>query len=674
MVEGSSSTSKLQRRRKRRRQIPYVVILNVLRSVFFVIFCIGILWIQQLQQQQANVYNGKWKPFPMELYRFSTNRNENDRDVFHHGIDDDDDIDDSSLSCDPKHIHIAQRTNVNEHNRISMTVSLSLDYKRCKNVKPLILYGMKSVNDSNETATRAVIGENPLQYNYTYKKTMRHHHHKKKNKKKKALYQSDWIYHIEIPNLQAGLKLYWYKIVTFQLSDDIFPLWLDSKMNSSSSNSSITVLDIDEIERVLNVNSLGSIDDVRNKRRRQQSIRYFFQRSFLDRQRSIRSRFLRETDEFLFRTPPLLGQPISIALVGDLGQTEFSINTMSHILQNSAVMMSDDVLESDDDVIIRNDEKIFGISNVLIAGDISYADSNPHRWTSWFVKMEPLLRSLPLSVAAGNHEIECDLSKRHDVFVHYENLFYNPNRIAAPHMVTVSDDYKNTLWMHSCSCPSEFQGIYEYGNSFYSYTHGLAYIVVLNSYTNANVSSIQYKWLQNELQNNVNRDIHPWLIVSFHAPLYTSFLGHVNELESQTMRESMQPLFDKYDVNLIVSGHDHAYMRTYPMRYNSTCRSINGVNNCTPIIDPTGASPIYLTLGTGGNREGHNRGYVHKFQKEEWVAKRRLSDYGYGLLQIYNSSYAFYGWVKDNYSDKDFQDHLWIYNPHHNNSTSTTTA
>lgn len=118
----------------------------------------------------------------------------------------------------------------------------------------------------------------------------------------------------------------------------------------------------------------------------------------------------------------------------------------------------------------------------------------------------------------------------------------------------VDDDYRKTLWHQSCSAPSSFLGVYDYGNSFYSFRHGLAHVVALNSYTNTSVGSVQYRWLQAELQLRFDRSITPWLLVAFHAPLYTTFLGHENETEAVTMREATEPLFVEYGVNLIVSG------------------------------------------------------------------------------------------------------------------------
>ena len=302
---------------------------------------------------------------------------------------------------------------------------------------------------------------------------------------------------------------------------------------------------------------------------------------------------------------------------------------------------------------------------LLIAGDMSYADSDPLRWLSWFDLMEPLTRSLTMHTAPGNHEIECDNATL-EIFKQYENYFHNPNRIAEPELRPITSEYRETLWEQSCSTPSEFQGHYNYGNSFYSFQHGYIHFIILSSYSDTRRGSPQYEWLVSELEYNVDRTATPWLIVSFHCPLYTTFQGHVNESQSLQMKASMEPLFNRYNVNLVISGHDHGYMRSHSLNQNGT-------------VDVNGESPIYLTLGAGGNREQHSKGYRQP-TPEEWVAKRDLKDFGYGNLFVTNATHAILNWVRDGVdgddgsNDKD----VWIINPHYqppnstNNETNTS--
>lgn len=197
-----------------------------------------------------------------------------------------------------------------------------------------------------------------------------------------------------------------------------------------------------------------------------------------------------------------------------------------------------------------------------------------------------------------------------------------------------------------CLKPSEFLGHYNYGNSFYAFTHGLTHTIVLNSYTDTMPDSVQYQWLDKELQS-VDRTITPWLIVMYHCPLHTTFIGHNGEINGRIMLESMEPLFVQYQVNLIVSGHDHAFMRTHPMVGSQR--------------DPSKKGPVYLTLGAGGNREQHSKGYIHDIP-EDWVAKRDDTEYGYGHLFVANRTHAHFNWVRDGTTQDGTRDSVWLEN------------
>ena len=53
----------------------------------------------------------------------------------------------------------------------------------------------------------------------------------------------------------------------------------------------------------------------------------------------------------------------------------------------------------------------------------------------------------------------------------------------------------------------------------------------------------------------------PWKFVMFHHPVYPSHPSRDNP----ELRRAWVPIFDKHHVDLVLQGHDHAYLRTYPM-------------------------------------------------------------------------------------------------------------
>jgi len=275
---------------------------------------------------------------------------------------------------------------------------------------------------------------------------------------------------------------------------------------------------------------------------------------------------------------------------------------------------------------------------------MSYANSDQSLWDNWFDLIEPLISQTPLHVAAGNHEIECDLAT-HLPFKAYENRFWMPNRVAEARVFPVDESYFNDPY--GCSTPSVFLGSYDFGNSFYAFTYGLVRWIILSSYSDTTVGSEQYQWLLREL-DTINRAQTPWVVVMMHTQFYTTFHAHNDEIQTTIMRNSMEPLFVKYRINLVISGHDHAYMRTKSMSAGE--------------FDPSGTSPMYVIVGEGGNKEGHVKEYISD-NVEEWVAVRDKTVYGFGTLEVVNATSARWKWIMDqDNDDSSFSDDTWMLN------------
>jgi len=69
----------------------------------------------------------------------------------------------------------------------------------------------------------------------------------------------------------------------------------------------------------------------------------------------------------------------------------------------------------------------------------------------------------------------------------------------------------------------------------------------------------QIKWVETELKASGN----DWKIVYFHHPLYSSGDRHGSDLR---LREVLEPLFVKYNVSVVLNGHDHFYERLKPQK------------------------------------------------------------------------------------------------------------
>jgi predicted MPP superfamily phosphohydrolase len=92
------------------------------------------------------------------------------------------------------------------------------------------------------------------------------------------------------------------------------------------------------------------------------------------------------------------------------------------------------------------------------------------------------------------------------------------------------------------------------GQRYYSFKKGNVRFFALDSNY---MDPDQLKWLTEQLQNSNDE----WKIAFFHHPLYSSAAAHGSSLE---LRGILEPLFEKYGVQVVFSGHDHVYERMTP--------------------------------------------------------------------------------------------------------------
>ena len=94
------------------------------------------------------------------------------------------------------------------------------------------------------------------------------------------------------------------------------------------------------------------------------------------------------------------------------------------------------------------------------------------------------------------------------------------------------------------------------GQRYYSFKKGNVRFFALDSNY---MDPDQLTWLTNQLQNSTDE----WKIAFFHHPLYSAAAAHGSSLE---LRGILEPLFEKYGVQVVFSGHDHVYERITPQK------------------------------------------------------------------------------------------------------------
>ena len=96
------------------------------------------------------------------------------------------------------------------------------------------------------------------------------------------------------------------------------------------------------------------------------------------------------------------------------------------------------------------------------------------------------------------------------------------------------------------------------GQNYYAYKKGNVRFFVLDS---DYVDPKQLTWLQKQLEDAAGSS--DWKICYFHHPLYSSGKTHGSSVELRTL---LEPLFIKYGVDAVFSGHDHIYERAHPQK------------------------------------------------------------------------------------------------------------
>ena len=94
------------------------------------------------------------------------------------------------------------------------------------------------------------------------------------------------------------------------------------------------------------------------------------------------------------------------------------------------------------------------------------------------------------------------------------------------------------------------------GQRYYTFARNNARFFALD--TNF-LDPAQLNWTEHALKETTE----PWKIAYFHHPLYSDGGRHGSEVD---LRVRLEPLFTKYGVNVVYSGHDHIYERLKPQK------------------------------------------------------------------------------------------------------------
>jgi len=220
--------------------------------------------------------------------------------------------------------------------------------------------------------------------------------------------------------------------------------------------------------------------------------------------------------EFYFKTAPIEGEavPVRVWILGDSGS-------------------GDERAEKVRDAYYQFN-KGPGADLMLLLGDAAYARGSDADYQKAFFEVYPdTLATTPVFSTLGNHDLKTDLG--------------------APYFE-----------VFSLPVEGETGGIASGTEFYYSFNFSNIHFVSLDSVVSDRLpDSEMYRWLIADLKSNKQ----DWVVVFLHHPFYSRG-RHNSDKPGSTMadlREHYTPIFEAFGVDLVVSGHNHSYERSFPL-------------------------------------------------------------------------------------------------------------
>jgi Calcineurin-like phosphoesterase/IPT/TIG domain len=124
-----------------------------------------------------------------------------------------------------------------------------------------------------------------------------------------------------------------------------------------------------------------------------------------------------------------------------------------------------------------------------------------------------------------------------------------------------------TPYLSIHSLPKDSTPVADRGR-YYSYDWGNVHFVSLDAHESVdnavNSGGLMLRWLDDDLQSTNQF----WRVVYFHYPPFAAG-PNMNDPHSGLIRQYVVPILEKYGVQVVLSGHEHSYQRSQPMRNSS---------------------------------------------------------------------------------------------------------
>ena len=165
-------------------------------------------------------------------------------------------------------------------------------------------------------------------------------------------------------------------------------------------------------------------------------------------------------------------------------------------------------------------------------------------------------------------------------------------------------------WFNNMFCVDTSESVQTLNGMNYSFDYGNVHFAVVNTNDFVSVSVPQLIWLKKDLMST-DAD---WKVVFMHKSPYS--LGKDTKWpDALYLQEALVSVLDSCNVDLVMSGHDHQYLRTKPLKNNR--------------VNDDGTT--YVLAGTAGSKRYEIREFIlGHFMKEDMIAAMTVQKDGYG--------------------------------------------
>ena len=200
--------------------------------------------------------------------------------------------------------------------------------------------------------------------------------------------------------------------------------------------------------------------------------------------------------------------------------------------------------------------------NFLLMGD-------PQIGSSWFVSKDRNNWTDTLEKAIGKYPETSFIQSVGDQVDDPESekdysSFFAPDIMKGMPVATTVGNHDNSAYYgYHFNVPNETE-LADSANAGgdYSFTYGDVLFMNLN--TNSGNTEEHVQFMERAVEETADENIK-WKIVVFHHSIY-SVGGHAEEDEILNLREGLVPAIDALDIDAVLMGHDHSYVRTHQMK------------------------------------------------------------------------------------------------------------